>query len=189
MRGYVVVDGVEGVEDDVDGHGVGLGLEDLAHHLAGVVAQVLHPVEEVLQVVLLHALLHHHKGALLQEGLHELGTLFIRHAECSHVKHMVLGLLIQVTAEVLAHGDLDKDGLEELLETLGSVLECADALHDVVRKKTQGVAFSNNLLVAEIGLSDGELQNHDNVIDHEFVTTIRGVIKRYLVKSMNWARG
>ena len=155
----VVVDGVEGVEDQIDRHRVGLRLQDLAHHLSSVAALRLRPVVEVLQVVLLHALLHQRDRAVLQQRLHQLRTM----------QHVVLRLLVQVAAEVLAHGDLDQHDLEELLEALGGVLEGGDRAHDVVGEHAQGVTLLLQLLQRDGGVGNGQLQNQDDVIDHELV--------------------
>lgn len=58
LHAYVVIDSVEGVEDQIDRHGVRLRLQNLTHHFRRVAALRLRPVVEVLQIVLLHALLH-----------------------------------------------------------------------------------------------------------------------------------
>ena len=62
---YVIVHSVEGVQDNVDRHGIRLGLQNLTHHITRVITDILNPVVEVLQVILLHTLLHDHQGTLL----------------------------------------------------------------------------------------------------------------------------
>ena len=87
-----------------------------------------------------------------------------------YVEHVIAGLVIEVTAEVLSHGDFHENGLEKILEALRSVFECANALHDVFGKQAERVALGYHFLVAQTGLGNGELQNHDDVVDHELIT-------------------
>ena len=88
-----------------------------------------------------------------------------------YVEHVIAGLVIEVTAEVLSHGNFDENSLEKLLESLGSVFECANALHDMLGKQAERVALGDHFLVAQIGLGNGELQNHDDIVNHKFITT------------------
>ena len=72
---YIIINSIKGIQHNVNGHGIGLCLQDLAHDLAGVVTNVLDPVEEVLEIILLHTLFHHRQRTLLQNRLHQLGSL------------------------------------------------------------------------------------------------------------------
>lgn len=85
------------------------------------------------------------------------------------MQHVVLGLVVQVAAEVRTHWKLHQNHVEEVLEALRGVLEAGDRPHDGVRQRTQGVADLFQLLEGERGVGERHLENQNYVVDHEFV--------------------
>lgn len=89
-----------------------------------------------------------------------------------YVEHVVLGLVVQVAAEVLAHRELHQNHVEEVLEALRRVLEARDRPHDRIGQRTQRVAHLFELFEREGGVGQSHLENQDHVIDHEFVARV-----------------
>ena len=85
------------------------------------------------------------------------------------MEHVVLGLVVQIAAEVLAHRKLHQNHVEEVLEALRRVLEAGDRAHYGVGQRTQGVADLFELFEGKRGVGERHLQNQNHVVDHEFV--------------------
>ena len=89
----------------------------------------------------------------------------------TYIEHTVLRQTVEVASEILADGNFNKHSLEEILETLRSVLERGNRTHHVVRKQSEGVALLHKLLLGNGRVGKAELQDQDNVVDHELITS------------------
>lgn len=89
-----------------------------------------------------------------------------------YVENAFARLLVQVGAEILAHGKLHEDDVEQVAVALGGVVERGDRVDDMRRDLAEGVAFLLQLRGRNGLAVQGVLDDENDIVDHEFVSRL-----------------
>jgi hypothetical protein len=146
----------ERVLRDVDRREVRARREDVVHDRRRVAAELAAEVVEVLELVLLHAVLDERHRDLGKGRASRLGVR----------RRALVRDLLEERREVLADGCVDEDRALERVELLAEVLKSEDGLGDAGREEPEGVARLEHRLDVDDGGGGRRLDEVEDVVDH-----------------------
>lgn len=89
-----------------------------------------------------------------------------------YVENTFARLLVEVGAEIFAHGKLHEDDVEQVAVALGGVVERGDRVDDMRWDLAERIAFLLQLRGRNRLTVQGVLDDENDIIDHEFVSRL-----------------